>query len=171
MIGSMGAGKTAVGTLVASRLQIPWYDNDIELTAQSGRTAAELAAEGTQLHERESSQLHRKALDPPPFVAGVAAGVADRPDDLALVRRAGWVIYLRARLETILARVSQDPRRPWLDGDPEAWLAAHLSSREPAYVGAADVVLDVDDRSPIELSALVCAALADRGAIDSRFEP
>ena len=171
MIGGMGAGKTEVGTLVASRLQIPWYDNDVELTAQSGRTAAELAAEGAALHDHESSQLHRKALDPPPFAAGVAAGVADRPDDLALLRRTGWVVYLRARLETILLRVSQDPQRPWLDADPEVWLAAHLSSREPAYVGAADVVLDVDDRSPIELSALVCATLADLGAAMSRSAP
>lgn len=171
MIGSMGAGKTAVGTRVASQLQIPWYDNDIELLVQSGRTAAELAAAGPHLHEQESAQLHRQVLHPPPFVAGVAAGVADRPDDLALLRRSGWVVYLRARLETLLARVSQDPQRPWLDADPAAWLGAHLRSREPAYAGTADVVLDVDDQSPGELAALVCAALAGRGPSTSRSVP
>jgi shikimate kinase len=160
----MGAGKTSIGRLMAARLQIPWYDNDVELTSQSGRTAAELASEGAQLHDRESDVLHRRAVALPPFVAGVAAGVADRPEDLALLRRTGWVVYLRAQLETLLARVSQDPRRPWLDSDPAAWLEAHLGSRDASYVDAADIVLEVGDRSPGELSMLACAKLAGRGA-------
>lgn len=167
----MGAGKTAVGSRVAARLLIPWYDNDVELTEATGRTAAQLAAAGAGLHDQESAQLHRQVLDPAPFVAGVAAGVADRPDDLALLRRTGWVVYLRATVATLLPRIGQDPRRPWLDADPQEWLLTHLRTRDPAYAGAADVTLDVDDRSPAALSALACAALVVRGAFPAPPEP
>ena len=80
----MGSGKTAVGSALADLLGWPLIDNDHELLAHEGKALLELSEDGPdQLHRRESDQLRRAAVLAAPFVAGVAASVADRPADLA----------------------------------------------------------------------------------------
>ena len=97
--------------------------------------------------------------DPAPFVAGVAASVGDRAEDLDLLRQTGSVVYLRATVPTLAARVGSGADRPWLAGDPAAWLAASLDRREPAYLAAADVVVDVDVLGPDAVARVVVERL------------
>lgn len=156
----MGAGKTAVGAALAEILGWPLLDNDAELTRRTGRTLTDLARAGWDaLHGSEAEQLRAAADLPPPFVAGVAGSVGDRPDDLELLRRTGAVVYLRAAPRTLAERVGDGAGRPWLDGDPLAWLTGMLARRGPAYLAAADVVVDVDDLAPAEAAEVVAAAL------------
>lgn len=160
LIGSMGAGKTAVGAALAEVLGWPLLDNDSELLRRTGQSVSELAGAGWDaLHGSESDQLRAAASTEPPFVAGVAGSVGDRPDDLALLRRAGAVVYLRARPATLAVRVGTGEGRPWLDGDALAWLTQMLSVREPAYLAASDVVVDVDGEEPVALAATIAAAI------------
>jgi shikimate kinase len=149
LIGSMGAGKTAVGRELATRLGCDLFDNDTELLRQTGQSLTKLADRGwNSLHQFESAQLRAASTLPPPLVAGVAASVADRPGDLELLRATGVVVYLQARPATLAARVGGGEGRPWLQEDPEGWLAAMLERREPSYIEAAHVVVRVDDLSP-----------------------
>ncbi len=156
----MGSGKSAVGVALAAALGWPLIDNDDELLAHEGRPLLQLSEDGPeQLHRWESEQLARAADRPAPFVAGVAASVADRPADLALLRSTGTVVYLRATVETLAARVFLDGDRPWVGSDPVVWLRESLARRAPAYVQVADVVLDVDEGSPDELARRLLEAL------------
>jgi shikimate kinase len=149
LIGSMGAGKTAVGGELARRLGCDLLDNDTELLRQTGQSLTELAELGWDpLHQSESGQLRAASTLPPPFVAGVAASVGDRPDDLDLLRATGIVVYLQAGPGTLAARVGGGEGRPWLQDDPERWLAAMLERREPSYLTAADIVVAVDELDP-----------------------
>lgn len=161
LIGSMGAGKTAVGSALATVLGWPLLDNDHELEGYEGRSLTDLAVDGPEaLHRRESAQLHRAAVRPVPFVAGVAGSVGDRPDDLGLLRGSGSVVYLRATPSTLAARVGSGLDRPWLAEDPEAFLATTLADREPGYLSVADVVVDVDRRSPADVARVIVEALS-----------
>ena len=89
----------------------------------------------------------------------VAAGVLDRPH---LVERLGdqLVVWLRARPETLAARARSDPARPMV-GDPAEYLRRLSRRRRPVLEKLADIVIDVDDRSPEEITAAVMAALED----------
>ncbi|HET8970917.1 MAG TPA: shikimate kinase [Candidatus Nanopelagicales bacterium] len=163
LVGSMGAGKSTVGRALAELLGVPLLDNDLELARETGRSTLALAAGGERaLHQQESDQLRRAARRPGPFVAGVAASVADRPEDLALLRRTGTVVYLRAAPETLAARVSRDPARPFVGEDPEPWLAVHLERRDPVYLAAAQLTVAVDGRTVRSIVAEIVAALAAR---------
>ena len=160
LVGSMGSGKTAVGAALAALLGWPLIDNDHELLAHEGRPLLQLSEDGpAELHRHESDQLRRAAVLPPPFVAGVAASVADRPADQELLRSTGSVVYLRATAETLGERVSRDGDRPWVGSDPTDWLRESLARREPAYLQVADVVVDVDDGSPEQVARRVLAGL------------
>lgn len=160
----MGAGKSATGSAVADLLGWSFFDNDRELEAFEGRTVVELAADGAEsLHARESAQLHRAAMLPPPFVAGVAASVGDRPMDLDLLRDSGCVVYLRASVDVLVQRVGSGTDRPWLGGDPEVWITQQLIRREPYYLTAAPIVIDVDRLTAAEAGAVVIDRLFDAG--------
>jgi shikimate kinase len=160
LVGSMGSGKTAVGLALAGRLGWRLLDNDRELEATEGRSLTDLAEDGPEaLHHRESAQLRRAAAAATPFVAGVAASVGDRPADLELIADTGSVVYLRATVETLAVRVGHGEGRPWLDDDPVSWLAATLARREPGYLAVADVVVDVDSRTPDAVARAVIERL------------
>jgi len=149
----MGAGKTTVGRDLAALLGWDLLDNDALLRRETGSSLNELAARGESvLHDSESVQMREAAEREPPFVAGVAASVADRPADLKLLRGSGVVVYLRVRAETLAARLGDGQGRPWLDDDPVRWIKETLAGRDDAYAGAADVIIDVDDLTADEVA-------------------
>ena len=166
LVGLMGAGKSTVGRALARRLGWAYRDNDMLLRAQTGLAAPTLADQGREaLHTQESRQLRALVEAPPPFVAGVAASVADYPDDLALVANAGHVVYLRTSPEKLAERVGAGAGRPWLqDPDPLTVLRRQMAQRDGIYKSLGYVVntgrRDPDDIAA-ELAARFIALLAD----------
>ncbi|WP_261569394.1 shikimate kinase [Frankia gtarii] len=153
LVGLMGSGKSTVGRVLADRLGRPYLDNDALLQQRTGLDAPALADLGRQaLHAQESRQL-RALLDAPvPYVAGIAASVADNPDDLARIAAAGRVVYLRASPRTLARRVGHGQGRPWLDGDLLTTLTRMFAARDDSYRRVGHVV-DTDGRDPHEIAA------------------
>jgi len=143
LVGLMGAGKSTVGHLLAARLGCAYVDNDTAVAAIAGRSTVALAGQGgTVLHDWESRYVRSLPARTPPVVAGVPASTADLPHDLALLADSGLLVYLRADVATLVARVSQDPPRPWLHGDPRALITGQYARRDPVLTAAARLVLD-----------------------------
>jgi shikimate kinase len=164
-MGMMGAGKTTIGRALERASGLVYVDNDVHLAHRTGADTRSLAqATGPeQLHAAEVAQL-REALDADvPGVVAAAAGVVDQPEGVQLLREA-FVVYLRARPETLAARVGAGEGRPWLDGDPLAWLTSTLARRAECYEELADVVVDVDDAAPEQLAERILSARAERRA-------
>ena len=65
----------------------------------------------------------------------------------AQVHDGAFVVFLKARIETLAKRV-EGTYRPWLGDDPEATLRTLYVGREPLYEKMADLVLDVDGTTP-----------------------
>ena len=164
-MGLMGAGKSTVGGALALRLDCPHLDNDHLLLANAGATAAALAvkAGAEELHAQESAQLRRMVSMPAPFVAGIAASAADRPDDLALLRAAGTVVYLRVSASVLAARLGPGEGRPWLNGDAEAVLQRMFEQRDAAFQSCADLVIDCDVADAQSVARDIAAALVAAG--------
>jgi shikimate kinase len=158
LTGLMGCGKSTVGAVVAADLGADYLDNDAIIASLAGRSTVELAAAGGELlHEWESRYVQQIVDRPTPVVAGIPASIAERPADLDLLRHHGLLVYLRCDLATLVARVSADPPRPWLSGDPEEVLAGMLAVRDPLLRAAATLVVD-GTRAPADLAAEVVAA-------------
>lgn len=143
LIGLMASGKSTVGRELARRRGWPYVDNDASIQAMAGHSTVWLAAQGGEvLHEWEARLVAHLAGLPAPLVAGIPASTADRPDDLALLRRTGLLVFLRCDLDTLVHRVAADPPRPWLDADVRPLLGAMLRRRDPVLAAAAHLVLD-----------------------------
>lgn len=165
LLGLMGAGKSTVGGALAGLLGWPYLDNDLLLRRRTGIDTVGLAALGRgALHLQESRQLHALLDVAPPYVAGIAASVAERPDDLAVLRAAGLAVYLRARPATLAGRIGPGEGRPWLDAEPRVVLGRMFRTRD-ATLRLADLVVDTDERDPADVAAGIAPLLA-RGAGD-----
>jgi shikimate kinase len=75
------------------------------------------------------------------------------------------VVWLRAPIETLVRRVGSGEGRAWLQPDPETALRRLYEGRADKYAEVADLVLDVEDRTPEELAARI-AAEVDRSGGD-----
>jgi shikimate kinase len=146
LVGLMGCGKSTVGRLLAAH---PYYDNDELLLEGTGETLVSLAgAGGEALHDDESEHARCLTRMPPPFVAGVAASIGERPDVMTLLRASGTVVYLRAHPESLARRLGSGEGRPWLDGDPLPVLEEMFAKRDGAFARAADLTVGCDHANP-----------------------
>ena len=164
LIGMMGAGKTTVGNAVATLVGWPYYDNDVLLRRAVGKDTRRVQQEQGEafLRRAESAALTMALLEAGPLVAGVAAGVVTDPlDRQRLCDGAGFVVWLRASIDTLVARV-EGTDRPWLGKDPRAALTALYAGREDLYRSVASLVLDVDDLPPDVLALRIVDAVTSR---------
>lgn len=163
LLGMMGSGKTTVGQALAAQLGWHYRDNDQMLHATTGEPVDELAALGpAALHELEAEQAVAATREPAPLVAGLASSVVEREDLWTSLRAAGWCVYLRATVETLVARVGSGEGRPWLDVDPVAFMTGTLHRRGPLYENVADLTVDVDDTGPARVAAHIADWLRGR---------
>lgn len=145
----MGAGKSSIGRRAARQLGRPFVDGDHEIERRTGSTVRELFTERgeTGFREIEAEVVADLCGRTTPSVIATGGGAVLRDDNVAALRSAGTVVWLRAEPETLLRRTSRGRHRPLLDdGDPRATITALVAARAPRYAAAADVVVEVDRR-------------------------
>jgi shikimate kinase len=165
LIGMMGSGKTAVGRALAARTGWRYVDNDELVRAATGRAPEDIDATDGEaaLHHAEAAALRRALTAPPPLIAAAAAWVVDDPPSLRLLRSVPAVVYLRARPETLHARIgSGQGRRD--EATDAGWLRARLAGRAAAYEALATVVIDTDDLPADAVAERILAALDAQGS-------
>lgn len=184
LIGMMGAGKTAVGRILAERLGRCHLDTDEMVCAATGMTVAEIfatAGEGA-FRAGEAAAVSAAVAVVEPGVISVGGGALGDPATRRLLGASGRVVWLRADPATLAARLGSGDGRPLLTGieasdQPSNQLAGAGASaqppieapldvlrrlddeRRPTYAGAAEVTVDVDGVSILECAEAVLAAL------------
>lgn len=118
LIGMPGVGKTTFGDALATQLQLPFIDLDSYIEQREGCTIAQLFTKGeTYFRSVESDALlellHRKDA----FVLACGGGTPCFNNNLQVMKSKGIVVYLKAEMSTILARISKQKSsvRPLLD--------------------------------------------------------
>ena len=164
LVGTMGAGKSTVGRLVADRLGWVHVDTDHEVERRAGMSVSEVfARRGEPAFRRlESDVLAAVLRRPGPSVVSVGGGAVLDPDNRAALAAGGTVVWLRARPDTLADRVGTGGDRPLLGGDVAGAGPALVridGERRPLYQAVADEVIDVDDLEPDAVAGLVLAAL------------
>jgi shikimate kinase len=157
----MGVGKTTVGRLLADRLGVEYLDSDEQVERATGRTVPQIfEADGEAAFRAEEKRaLAEAATTDTPVVVSVAGGAVLDPENRKRLRDAGQVVWLRASVPTMAARVGEGDGRPLLDGGAEAALNRLYPERRPLYEELADVVVDVDDVTPAEIVGQIVTAL------------
>jgi shikimate kinase len=149
LIGLMGSGKSTVGPRLASRLGLPFGDNDVILLRRSGRNARDIEqTEGFDALHRAEADALLEALENPAVIAAAAGAVLE--PDVARALRGHSVIYLRADPDALAERLLKDDGyRPFGGRDPHDLLQEQFHARDEDYRSLASLVVDatapVDD--------------------------
>jgi shikimate kinase len=161
LVGSMGAGKTTIGTLLSAETGLPLVDNDRVLAAEDGVAADIARRRGVAvLHERECRQLLAALAAPSPAIVNAAASTIESPDCRASLA-AHVVAWLRVTPEVAADRLHEEAHRRNLGADPVGSLRTLAARRDPLYAAVADVVVDVDAVTPAEASGTIRDAYAE----------
>ena len=153
LTGFMGGGKTTVGRLLADALGCPFMDLDDLVVKKAGKSIPDIfAQDGEPAFRLLEAQVLRKTVEKyaeSTAVLALGGGAVLAPSSAALLHEKTVCIYLRATLDTLLARLEGETAgRPLAD----ASLADRLASREPIYEETAHVIIDTDGLSPDEVA-------------------
>lgn len=162
LVGPMGAGKSTVGQILATRWQVMVRDTDVDVEQAAGKSvqdifiddgeaafrALERAAVATALAEHEGvlSLGGGAVLDP-----ATRAALAGHP-----------VVFLRVGLADAAKRVGLGQGRPLLLGNVRSRIKTLLEERTPIYESVATLVVDTDGRPPAEVADEIAARLEEK---------
>jgi shikimate kinase len=165
LIGYRATGKTTLAKVLAQQLNWQWIDADVEIERMAGKTIAQIFAEDGEpafrdLEAQAIADLCRRDR----LVLAAGGGAPLREENRRTMQQSGKVVWLTARPETILERMSADAttaqRRPSLtDHGPLQEIIQLLAQREPMYRETAHLVVDTEKRTPEELSAEILTRL------------
>ena len=159
LIGMRAVGKSSVGRLLAESLDRPFIDLDLELIEEFGLSVAEFVRLNgwKQFRTREETLLARVA-ELKDHVIATGGGVVESNANVDLMRSSGWVVWLKASLNTLKKRLQGDggtsDLRPPIgnDTDPVAELGPLLQTRQSMYESAMHIAVDTDKRQVASIS-------------------
>jgi len=138
LVGMMGAGKSSIGRRLASTLDIPFVDADVEIEKAAGMTISEIfAAHGEPYFRAGETRVIARLLEGGPQVLATGGGAFMNADTRAAIRLKGISVWLRATVEVLNRRIKRRGDRPLLkDVDPAETLRRLIEERDPIYAEA-----------------------------------
>ena len=151
MVGMMGAGKTAVGRALATRLGVPFIDSDAEIELAANASIAEIfQRDGEAFFRAKETQVIERLLGGESGLLSTGGGAFMQPANRQMISAQGVSVWLDAPLPLLWQRVRHKDTRPLLrTPDPHATRAAMFEERVPVYA-LADLRVPVLARYSIE---------------------
>jgi shikimate kinase len=155
LIGYRGTGKSAVGALLADRLGMACVSMDAEIVLKAGIPIPEIVAnEGWPGFRDRESALARELGERDGLVIDTGGGVIERPENIAALGKNGCIVWLKAKVSTIVARIEGDTGRPPLTAGKSFTdeVAEVLDRRTPLYRAAAHGEIDTNELTPTQIA-------------------
>lgn len=149
LVGMMGAGKTSIGRRLAKKLELPFYDSDQEVELAAGCPIKQFVdIYGEDAFKNGECRVIARLLDQQVHVLATGGTSFLNESIRQVVKEKAISVWLKADLETILARVSRRNDRPFLiqDGTERETIEQMIAERYPLY-SLADVTVDTFDES------------------------
>ena len=162
LVGLMGAGKSAIGRLVAQQLGLPFIDTDTEIERVSRMTISELfAAYGEEEFRALETRVIKRLMRSGPRVVSTGGGAFINEKTRRQIERGGVSVWLNADLDVLWERVNKRDHRPLLKTEnPKQTLKDLMDKRYPIYALADITVQSRDERKEV-IAGEVLAAISD----------
>ena len=161
LIGPMGSGKTTVGKQLAKRLRIDFVDSDHMIEDRCGVSISTIFdIEGEQGFRKRETKMLEELCERTGIVLATGGGAITVEENRILLRKSGFVVYLKTSIETQLARTQKNQNRPLLENvDAEKKLSELMEERGTLYEQEADLVVTSGERVVSKVVDEIIAAL------------
>jgi shikimate kinase len=161
LIGYRCSGKTSSGKMVAKKMKRDFKDIDVVIEERAGRRIEELVAlKGWGYFRSLEKDIIREVSDMDDLVIATGGGVVTDGENVRNLKRNGFVIWLKADVNTLKERMKKEQEsgvlRPSLTGkDPVEEIRTILDLRNPLYEDTGDLVIETDDISAEEIAEYI----------------
>ena len=154
LIGFMGTGKTAVGRLLAEKLDMKFIEQDTLIEQRARKTIPEVFRQDGEIAFRDLEiEVTRQIAREEHSVIACGGGLVLNKINTDRLKESSRIVYLTASPRAILKRVSNEKgQRPLLEVDnPILTIQELLRYRKPFYQRAADITINT---SKLDISAV-----------------
>lgn len=164
LVGLMGAGKSAIGRLVAGAMGIPFVDSDQEIERVSRMNIPDLfAAYGEAEFRALERRVIRRLLKGAPRVISTGGGAFINEATRKAIKAGSLSLWLSADLEILWERVLKRDNRPLLKTEnPKKTLADLMEQRYPVYAHADLTVMSRDAKKEIIVEEVLAEIIKTR---------
>lgn len=150
LIGPMGVGKSTIGRLLASQLNMPFYDSDREIEFVTGADIPWIFdVEGEKGFRIREARMIDTLTQRQNIILATGGGAILNEESRKFLHSRGTVVYLRASVNQQLERTGKDKNRPLLQTEnPLIKIKELFKIREPLYRDTAHLIIDTSRRSP-----------------------
>jgi shikimate kinase len=163
LIGLMGAGKTAIGRRLATRLGVNFVDADTEIEQAAGKSISDIFTDHGETHFRNGERrVITRLLGDGPQVLATGGGAYMNDETRKTISECGISVWLKADFKVLMERVVRRDHRPLLKTkDPNAVMKRLMDERYPVY-SSSDITVRSRDVPHEVIVDEIMAALARR---------
>ncbi len=146
LIGYRCTGKSTVGRILSKKLGWNFVDTDELIEKKEGKSIEEIVSEkGWREFRRIEKEVIEEVSRYRNQVISTGGGAVLDKENRERLKKNGFIVWLRAKPETIKERMLRDKKRPSLTGKaPEEEIEEVLKEREPIYRECSDLIIDTD---------------------------
>ncbi|MCF6289009.1 MAG: shikimate kinase [Proteobacteria bacterium] len=158
LVGPMGAGKSTVGSILAHKLGMDFFDIDSELEKKCGVSVNlifEIEKE-SGFRKRETCML-QELLSKPPCIIATGGGIVVVDENISLLKECqSEIIYLQTDVKQQLYRLRKDKKRPLLQTKDRKQKLMDMSViRNPLYESIATKVVKTGHQSAHKMATII----------------
>lgn len=150
LTGFMGSGKSTFGKFLAQRHGVRLIDTDNYIERKYNRKIKEIFEEdGEEIFRIMETECIREIFrSGRPCIVSVGGGLPMRDENRKLLKDNGYVIYLKADVNTLEKRLSGDRKRPLIQGtNLRDRIKELMAVRESTYEQLADLIICTDNKN------------------------
>ena len=164
LIGFMGTGKTTLAKYMGERFAMDVVEMDKEIEKRSGMSVEDIfSTYGEEYFRQMETELLEELQVKDHIVISCGGGVVLREENVEKLKKQGKVVLLTASPEEILQRVQENEERPLLKGKKnKEWICQMLEERSDKYEMAADVTVNTDKKTVLQICEEMIQKLEER---------
>ena len=163
LIGMMGSGKSTIGNLLSQKLDIPFFDTDIEIEKIMDMSIDKIFNEfGENRFRMIESVFFNESIKVDYYVYATGGGIVENPDNHKALKNKGICIFLDCSIEVLNERLKNEHKaRPLIKNDYKNKISDIYKKRHTQYKLCSHININVDNYSKEEIVDLVIKEIND----------
>ena len=146
LVGPMGSGKSKIGKLLSSQLNLNLIDIDREIEAKFEKTIVDIfASEGEQGFRKKEIDFLTEVNEIEDAVVSTGGGIIEASANRDILKKEEYVVFLNASVESQFQATKDKTKRPLLNNEnPRQVLESLYEHRLELYKSVSNLELSPD---------------------------